>query len=611
MLLEIRDCSVSLGGKEILSHFDFEIRGREHIGLVGANGCGKTTLLRLLAGEIEADANEKNPEAVFRTARAVSLGFLKQSPVDHPEESAGTWMEKGLPVIEDPREAAVRQAEARKIFTGFGFRPESLTKSIGSFSGGEQTRISLIRLLLAKPEILLLDEPTNHLDLEALEWLEEYLRTYPGAVVAASHDRYFLDQVADTVVEIRQGRLFRYAGNYSRFREERSREWERQRAAWERQQAEEKRLKDLVERFKTKPRKAAFARSRKKMLERMERVEKPWEEGRGIRIEKIVPEHPCSKWPLEMEDLKIGYGEPLHTVTFRLRRGRKTGILGKNGAGKTSFLKTMAGMLSPLSGRLSVGNGVEMAYLGQDTAALTGEETVLEWFRKRFPVLTEQEARASLAGYLFPGNTVRRRIGALSGGEKVRLALAAILQEKPNLLLLDEPTNHMDIPAREAMEDILKQYQGTLLFVSHDRYFTDALADSLLIFGMPGEPVAYYPFGYSHYRRKKERAGDGGTLMAQRTAEEQALIEGLRSVPRGETGRLRELPSGAVWKDWQLSLREEELEQRRKEFEAAAQALEEAAWNGSEEECRSLLEAREKARDAWTKACLAMDELTE
>ena len=600
MLLELRDCTVMLGGKTVLDHLDFAVRGTERIALVGRNGAGKTTLLRLLLGELEPERDDKNPGAGRFTARAVRIGMLSQQPAGDPDCLLADFLKKAeTGPAQDERAQAQRQAEVDRMLTGFGFPLTDKEKRLREFSGGEQTRLALIALLLSEPDILLLDEPTNHLDEEVVEWLEEVLIHYPKAVVMVSHDRYFLDQTAEVVYELEDGRAFRYAGNYSAYRQQKTASLRRRLQAYERQQEEIRRLNDLIERFRHKPRKAAFARSRKKILERMELIEKPREDTARIYVGEIVPASRCSKWPVETEKVKIGYDHALAELTLRVRRGQKLGVLGPNGAGKTTFLKTVAGRLSPLSGKLSLGNGVEAAYFDQQSAAIGDPASVKDWFLARYPALTEKELRSTLAAWLFTGRDLGKRVCDLSGGEKSRLVLVSLLFAKPNLLLLDEPTNHMDIPARETVESILAAYTGTLILISHDRYLIDRIADSLLIFGGEGDPVLYYPFSYRHFRERKNLSKSLTDLSAVRSAKEQAMIDGLKAVPRG-SHRMRELSAEAVWEDWQFRLCREELEEAEKRAETAWQrTFTEEGWLQPE-----AAGEREAAWEKWTAACL-------
>ena len=628
MLLEIRDGTVSRGGKTVLERFSFDIKGTEHAALVGRNGAGKTTLLEVIAGTRELDADEKNPGSGLFRSRAFTVGMLHQTAVSDPEltveEAMRAAILSGKP--EDFRWSEERFAEEQrydKMFTRFGFAKEDKQKKLGAFSGGEQIKIALIRLLLAEPDVLVLDEPTNHLDLAAVEWLEQYLREYRKAVVMVSHDRYFIDQVADVVWEVTHGRVVRYPGNYTQYRAAKAARYKRQLAAWRRQQEEIARQDELIEKFRHKPKKAKFARSRKKMLERMTRIEKPDMDDAVIHTGEILPARPGSKWVLECEHLKIGYekSQPVKELSFRLRRGQKVGIIGPNGTGKSTFLKTVAGLLQPLAGKVSLGAHIDLAYFDQMTAGKVLEETaaagstgielptdtaefsgadaaasgsparvsskmperlnVIEYFHSRFPSLTGKEVRTILAGFLFTGRDLGTPVDSLSGGEKSRLVLATLLQSRPNFLVLDEPTNNMDIPAKETLESLFREYKGTILFVSHDRYFLSEVADALLIFEQGDQPVMYHPFGYRHYEERRRREMNGDPAVT-RTAEDERLIADLRAVPKGESHRLREIPTEEAALDWRFHLCRMEIDQAEERVQQEEEALGEMmepAWN--------------------------------
>lgn len=573
MLYQITDGTVSAGGHVILSHVDFEIKGNEKIALVGRNGAGKTTLLRLIAGELSLDRDDKRQGLGVTRSRQLTVGMLRQQAFSDREQTVEEILLAACPFRDTfARERFEYEQEYDRIFTGFGFSRADKHKKIGDFSGGEQTKIALIRLLLEKPDILLLDEPTNHLDIATIQWLELYLKRYEHAVVLVSHDRFFLDQVAEAVVEVSDGKLTRYAGNYSEYRAEKRKRIERQRKAWERQKEEEDRLNGVIERFRHKPTKASFARAKKKQLERMERVEKPVEDDVHLFTGDIEPLIPGSKWVFEAAHLKIGYDRALLEITLRIRRGQKIGILGANGAGKSTFLKTVAGLLQPfqekdqsVERRCVLGNNITIGYFDQHSAEIQSEKSVAEHFHDLFPSMTEKEVRNILGMYLFPGKLASRRVSDLSGGEKARLVLAELLQSRPNFLVLDEPTNHMDVQAKETLESAFQAYKGTILFVSHDRYFIRQVAQSVLIF--EGNGPMYYPFGYEHYLEKKQKAEEyGEELSAQVKAEDAALLEGMRAVPKAERHRLREFSTEEAYADWKLRLVYEKLEPEELEY---------------------------------------------
>lgn len=594
MLYQITDGTVSAGGHVILSHVDFEIKGNEKIALVGRNGAGKTTLLKLIAGELSLDRDDRRQRAGVTCSRQLTVGMLKQQAFSDREQNVEEILLAACPFQDTfARERFEYEQEYDRMFTRFGFTRADKRKKIGDFSGGEQTKIALIRLLLEKPDILLLDEPTNHLDIATIQWLEQYLKRYEHAVVLVSHDRFFLDQVAETVVEVSDGKLTRYAGNYSQYREEKQKRIERQRKAWERQQEETDRLNGVIERFRHKPTKASFARAKKKQLERMERVEKPVEDDVHLFTGNIEPLIPGSKWVFEAEHLKIGYDRALLEITLRIRRGQKIGILGPNGAGKSTFLKTVAGLLQPfqekdksVERRCVLGNNITIGYFDQHSAEIQSEKSVAEHFHDLFPSMTEKEVRNILGMYLFPGKLASRQVSDLSGGEKARLVLAELLQSRPNFLVLDEPTNHMDVQAKETLESAFQAYTGTILFVSHDRYFIRQVAQSVLIF--ENEGPMYYPFGYEHYLEKKQKADEyGEELSAQVKAEDAALLAGMRAVPKAERHRLKEFSAEEAYADWKLRLVQEKLEP------------EELEYGRLEEEYQGLLDEWKMSEAYW------------
>lgn len=589
MLYQIINGTVSVGGTTILDHIDFEIKEKEKIAVVGPNGAGKTTLLKLIAGELELDRDDKRTTPGIRTSRKVTVGMLRQSNEQDADKTIEELLLEGCPERDSfSKERYAYEMEYDRLFVGFGFEKNDKKKELKEFSGGEQTKISLIRLLLEKPDILLLDEPTNHLDIETVEWLEEYMKTYPSAVIFVSHDRFFLDRVVTAVYELDRNKLKKYAGNYTQYRQQKAKDIKLQTKAYERQQAELKRLNDLIEKFKHKPSKASFARSRKSIIERMEIIECPKPENASFFTGPIEPLVLGPKWVYEAEHLKIGYNKKaIKELSLRIRRGQKIGIIGANGTGKTTFLKTVAGELEAIEGKGGLGNNVLMGYFDQQTAAVQSEKSVLEHFHDLFPVMTEKEVRNTLGMYLFSGQDVAKKVSDLSGGEKSRLMLSELITGRPNFMLLDEPTNHMDIKAKETLEAAFKAYTGTMLFVSHDRYFISQVADAILVF--EEDRVMYYPFGYEHYLTHC-KTQDTEELSALMEAENQALVAGLRAVPKPERHRLREINTEEAYIDWRLRLAAEPIEEARAEVDRQLLIWDEEKLN--------------EAIDNWTYECL-------
>ncbi|MDD3616379.1 MAG: ABC-F family ATP-binding cassette domain-containing protein [Lachnospiraceae bacterium] len=567
MLYQITNGTVSMGGQVILSHIDFEIKGKEKIAIVGRNGAGKTTLLRLIAGELSVDRDDRQKQQAISSSRKVTVGMLRQNTRQDQDKTVEELLLEGCPEKDSfSKERFTYEMEYNRIFTGFGFDKQEKKKKLADFSGGEQTKISLIRLLLMKPDILLLDEPTNHLDIPTVEWLEQYMADYDKAVVFVSHDRFFLDQVVDVVYELQNGKLKKYAGNYTHYREQKRKDLVIQKKSYESQQAELKRLNELIEKFKHKPKKAAFARSRKTLIDRMERIEKPEADDVHIFTGELEPQVLGGKWVLEAEHLKIGYEKALLEMSLRVRRGQKIGIIGDNGVGKTTFLKTVVGELPPVSGKCELGNHILMGYFDQQSAAISSEKQVVEHFHDLFPAMTEKDVRQTLGAYLFQGKDASKKVDVLSGGEKARLVLAEMLSSRPNLLVLDEPTNHMDIQAKETLESAFQAYTGTILFVSHDRYFIQQVADAILVF--EGQSVMYYPFGYVHYlKKKRQREESEGDFTALIRAEEQAMVADFKAVPKAERHRLREFSTEEVYLDWKFRLAAEPMQEAREKVE--------------------------------------------
>lgn len=628
MLYQIKDGTVSAGGQTILSHIDFYIKEKEKIAVVGKNGAGKTTLLRLLAGELTLDrddrrgnggqrsenkaktAGENNKgrknnsrnSAGITTSRNITIGMLRQADKSDQDKTIEEILLESCPDKDTfSKERFDYEMEYDRLFTGFGFEKEQKSRTLGSFSGGEQTKISLIKLLLEKPDLLLLDEPTNHLDMKTVEWLEDYLISYTKAVIIVSHDRAFLDAVATGVYELENGALHRYAGNYTQYRQQKLKNLQIQRKAYERQQAEIAHNNELIEKFKHKPKKAAFARSRKTLLARMQHIEKPIEDEAHIFTGNIEPQFPGGKWVYEAKELKIGYdGRALLELSLRIRRGQKIAVIGDNGIGKSTFLKTVAGLIPPIKGTSQLGNNLLVGYFDQQSALIDSEKTVRDHFHELFPALVEKDLRKTLGMYLFGGANASKRISSLSGGEKSRLVLAELLTGRPNLMILDEPTNHMDIPAKETLESAFKAYTGTMLFVSHDRYFIKQVADAILVFEK--DKVMYYPFGYDHYISRLKASQDGN-LPALMQAKDAAMVEALAAVPKRERHETRQLSTDEAYLEWKLTLAAEPMMKAADEAKKAYEELCAAESELNEENVDKLRQQYENATDSWTNEC--------
>lgn len=538
MLYQISNGAVAFGDDVILHSIDFEIRNTEKIAIVGRNGCGKTTLLKLISGEVEMEKLDSDESAFIAKAGNPEIGYLKQIAFDDPDVTLEQEVRKCF-VKMDERKAELARAAAELehdysdekvarytameeafkddggyyyekeyevMIRKFGFSDDERKKPIRDFSGGQQTKIAFIKLLLSKPDILLLDEPTNHLDVTTIEWLEGYLKSYTKAVVVVSHDRMFLDNVVDVVYEIEYGTARRYPGNYTNFIARKKENYDKQMKDHIAQQKEIERLQRMVTRFKGKPTKTSMAQSKQKAIDRMVIIEAPDKYDNKTFHANFQPEKETGNDVLYTSELAIGYDHPLSVVSLDLKRGEKLGILGGNGLGKSTFLKTIVGKIPALSGEYRFGTNVQIGYFDQQMAMYTSSKTVLDDFWDEYPNLTETEARNALGAFLFSGEDVFKNINMLSGGEKVRLALCKILKTRPNVLVLDEPTNHMDIVGKETLESMLKDYKGTLIFVSHDRYFVKKVATQLLVF--EDGTTNLYQFGYEQYQEKLDREAE-------------------------------------------------------------------------------------------------------
>jgi ATP-binding cassette subfamily F protein 3 len=538
MLYQISNGAVAFGDDVILHSIDFEIRNTEKIAIVGRNGCGKTTLLKLISGEVEMEKLDSDESAFIAKAGNPEIGYLKQIAFDDPDVTLEQEVRKCF-VKMDERKAELARAAAELehdysdekvarytameeafkddggyyyekeyevMIRKFGFSDDERKKPIRDFSGGQQTKIAFIKLLLSKPDILLLDEPTNHLDVTTIEWLEGYLKSYPKAVVVVSHDRMFLDNVVDVVYEIEYGTARRYPGNYTNFIARKKENYDKQMKDHIAQQKEIERLQRMVTRFKGKPTKTSMAQSKQMAIDRMVIIEAPDKYDNKTFHANFQPEKETGNDVLYTSELAIGYDHPLSVVSLDLKRGEKLGILGGNGLGKSTFLKTIVGKIPALSGEYRFGTNVQIGYFDQQMAMYTSNKTVLDDFWDEYPNLTETEARNALGAFLFSGDDVFKNVNMLSGGEKVRLALCKILKTRPNVLVLDEPTNHMDIVGKETLESMLKDYKGTLIFVSHDRYFVKKVATQLLVF--EDGTTNLYQFGYEQYQEKLDREAE-------------------------------------------------------------------------------------------------------
>ena len=530
MLFQIKNGSLELGANLILKRIDFEIKEGEKIAIVGRNGTGKTSLLKAICGEYQISSNGEDTQVI--KSGKIKIGYLNQNAFSSLQRTVNQEMyevfapllakkakidELILKIEESSEikdiEALTRLQEEFDLEGGyfyekdynlfmqkFGFSLDDKEKCLLEFSGGELTKLAFIKLLLEKPDILLLDEPTNHLDIRTVEWLEEYLKEYRGSVVVVSHDRMFIDKIADTVYEIEYGETVKYSGNYSYFVKEKELNHERTEKAYKAQQAEIARLQALIDRFRETPTKVAMTESKMKQIEKMVKIDEPRPFDLKTFHAEFTPSRSSGKEVLTLNGLTVGYDKPLANLSFKLMRGDRVGIIGPNGIGKSTLVKTLVSQIQPLGGSFFVGYNVDTGYYDQQMIKYESNKNVLNDFWDEFPSLSETKARGALGAFMFTKDDVFKDVSVLSGGERVRLALCKIFERKPNLLILDEPTNHMDMLGKETLEKMLDSYEGSLLFVSHDRYFVKKIAKSLIVFDESG--AKYYDLTYDEYMER-------------------------------------------------------------------------------------------------------------
>lgn len=534
MQINISNIAVEYDGTPVIYQADFVVHENEKIALIGRNGCGKTTLLKVLTGEVEYQKGEDDaPYGIFTSGNPV-IGFLKQTSND---DKSKTMFDEILDAfsslikIEKDMESALEdlqndscdqnvrrysrlceqfereggytyQKEYLTAVKKFGFSNEDMQKPLCEFSGGQRTKIALLKLLLSKPDVLLLDEPTNHLDLEAIEWLENYLCAYKKSCVIVSHDRMFLDKIVNVVYEIEYGETKRYQGNYTSFMAQKQQAYDKALKDSIMRKKEIDRLSALVERFRYKANKAAMAQAKLKQIERIGEVGTPSNFDTETFRSNFQPERETVEKAVVLDKLVFGYDKPLGQINTIIKRGDKVGIIGQNGCGKSTLVKTIVHKIKALDGSATFGLHAQVGYFDQTSTQSFSTLTVLEDFQNEFPMLSNTEARSALGAFMLSGDDVFKRICDLSGGEKVRLALCKILRKKPNILILDEPTNHMDIIGKETLERLLSNYTGTVITVSHDRYFVNRVCNRLIVFD--GGKVELFDGKYSDYESRKQ-----------------------------------------------------------------------------------------------------------
>ena len=549
----------------VLNGVSLTIENTDRIGLVGDNGCGKSTLLRILTDRELPDSFEHDePQIAYATG--LRIGYLAQNagldgaktvreemtdafaPLLAAKEEMHRLeqkLETGLTAEETDEYARLSaffeindgyttDVRIRTVLYGMGFAESDLDRTVSGFSGGEKTRLALCKLLLESPDLLILDEPTNHLDFQTIGWLEEYLKSWRGALLIVSHDRFFLDRLCTSICEIVRGTLTRYKGNYTAFTKLRADAWERQQKEFDAQQREIAKLEDYIARNKVRASTAKSAKSREKQLEKMERIERPVGEAKTAKLKftyTTVP--PIDLLEVKNIDLTVGTGSTKHTLTenisFTVRRGEKIGIIGENGAGKSTLLKVLRNII-PHKGIVKWASGTRLGCFEQESESLNPFATVFDELHDRYPTLSDYEVRSLLGKVRLTGENVFKETGVISGGERAKLCFAILMMEHGNVLLLDEPTNHLDLATKEILEQALAEFDGTILFVSHDRYLLDRIADNLLVFE-EGE-VTRYPGKFSAYQemiRRKTQAEEQAAAAEKQAKAAEAAKAGYRS----------------------------------------------------------------------------------
>ena len=557
MQIVIQNAAVEYDGVPVLTQVNFTVREKEKIALVGRNGCGKTTLLKVLAGQLECEKGLGDESfGIFKSGNP-TVGFLRQTSNDSASKTmldeildaycellqVERSMEEALARLEEEsneqntriysnlRERYERMGgylykkEYMTAVSKFGFSNADLNKPLVEFSGGQRTKIALLKLLLSKPDILLLDEPTNHLDMQAIEWLEKYLIGYKNACIIVSHDRMFLDKIVNVVYEIEYGEAVRYSGNYTAFMAQKQQNYDKALKDSLLRKKEVERLNALVERFRYKATKAAMVQSKIKQIERIGEIGTPMSFDTGTFRANFQPVRETVEKTMVLEDLSFGYAHELGHINMTIKRGQKIGIIGQNGTGKSTLIKTIMRLIPALHGHVVYGLHSEIGYFDQTLTQSFSTLTVMEDFHNEFPMLSDTEVRSALGAFLFHGDDVFKQICDLSGGEKVRLALCKIFKKRPNVLILDEPTNHMDIIGKETLENMLSAYTGTIITVSHDRYFINRICDRLIVFD--GGNVEIFDGGYGEYELAKATA----------ETEEKEATEAATSTPVTKKGK--------------------------------------------------------------------------
>ena len=533
ILMQLSQLSKSFDGEEIFSHVNFEVKTGERIGIVGRNGAGKSTLMKIIAGAVDYDSGH------ISKVKGLNIGYLTQQMTLDTEQTVFEEMAKPFQEVKsiaqkmqqetdwlshhadsydtddyqehlnryellsnqfEKMEGYQYESKIKTVLNGLNFSEEDYHRPINDFSGGQKTRLSLAQMLLREPDLLLLDEPTNHLDMETSTWLEDYLKYFSGAIIIISHDRYFLDKIVTQVYDVALGEVKHYKGNYAKYVQLRDQYYEKRMADYERQQADIKRLETFVDKNITRASTSGMAKSRRKQLEKLERLEKPMLDAKSANIQFDFDRNTGND-VMHIQELEIGYTTPItRPISFDIIKGDRIGIIGPNGVGKSTFIKTLAQKIPTITGTIRRGSNLKVGYYDQKQAEFKSNKSILDFVWDQYRQMSEKDVRAVLGRFLFTQEDVKKIINDLSGGEKARLQLALLMLERNNVLILDEPTNHLDIDSKEMLEQALQNFEGTLIFVSHDRYFINALANK--IFDLDANGGQFIQGDYAYYLEK-------------------------------------------------------------------------------------------------------------
>ena len=569
MLIQLNNVTKNFVVNEIFSNVKMEINDKDRVAIVGRNGAGKSTLLKIISGELSFDSGERT------VSKNTTIGYLSQEFIVREDlsiyEEMITCFDEIISLEADLEKLSYEltpeniendsglldrfdrlqnevlthkdyhyKSKIESVLYGLDFTKDVFDKKISTFSGGEKTRLSMAKLLLSEPDLLILDEPTNHLDMENVAWLENYLSSYNGAIVIVSHDRYFLDKVVNVVYNLEFGKLKKYVGNYSKFLKQYEEDYEKQLKEFTSQQKDIKRLEEFVQKNIARASTSKMAKSRQKVLDKMELIDNPKKDDKAANIEFNIKEQ-SGRDVLMIDNLKVGYdGKQVgNAYNFSVYKGDRIAIVGRNGIGKSTLIKTIAKKQNAIGGSVHYGSKVSLGYYDQKQAEFESSKTILNELWDEYPLMKEAEVRTVLGRFLFRGDSVLKIVRDLSGGEKARLQLAKLMLEKNNLLVLDEPTNHLDITSKQVLEDALENYEGTIVFVSHDRYFINKIANKVL--DITGDDYSIYLGNYDYYLEKREQELIAKKLKEEKTDEVQEKVANDYALGKEEKKRIRKL----------------------------------------------------------------------